>query len=145
MANILNRDKQIAVISALAEGASIRSIERTTSVHRDTIMRLGVRVGQGCAGILDRKMQSLSCQQLQFDEVWGFIGKKQRHLGLDDSMELGDVWTFCAIDAETKLVPAFKVGKLDAKTAQEFVGDVAARLRAVCRFQLTGSDLTLTP
>jgi hypothetical protein len=88
MANNLNRDKQIAVISALAEGSSIRSIERMTGVHPDTIMRLGVKIGQGCAGILDRKMQSLSCRQLQFDEVWGFIGKKQRHLGLDDSLEL---------------------------------------------------------
>ena len=55
MANVLNTDKKIAVISALAEGSSIRSIERITGVHRDTIMRLGVRVGQGRAGLLDRK------------------------------------------------------------------------------------------
>lgn len=138
MANNLNRDKQIAVISALAEGSSIRSIERMTGVHRDTIMRLGVKIGQGCAGILDRRMQGLSCQQLQFDEVWGFIGKKQRHLGLDDSLELGDVWTFCAIDAETKLVPAFKVGKRDAKTAQAFVGDVAGRLKGRVQISTDG-------
>ena len=59
MANILPKDKQIAVISALAEGSSIRSIERITGIHRDTIMRLGIRIGQGCAGILDRKMRDL--------------------------------------------------------------------------------------
>src|ERR1700745_2699402 len=100
MANILAKENQIAVISALAEGASIRSIERMTSIHRDTIMRLGVRVGQGCAGILDRKMRDLPCQQLQFDEIWGFIGKKQRHVSFEDDLSLGDVWTFCAIDAE---------------------------------------------
>jgi hypothetical protein len=76
MANLLSTDKQIAVIGALAEGSSIRSIERMTGVHRDTIMRLGVRVGQGCAALLDRKMRNLSCQQLQFDEIWGFIGNK---------------------------------------------------------------------
>jgi IS1 family transposase len=129
MATILSTDKQIAVIGALAEGSSIRSIERITGVHRDTIMRLGVRVGQGCATLLDRKMRDLPCQRLQLDEIWGFIGKKQRHLRPADDPQLGDVWTFCAIDAETKLVPAFKVGKRDHETANAFVGDLAGRMR----------------
>ena len=128
MANILEKSKQVAIISALAEGSSIRSIERITGVHRDTIMRLGVRVGKSCAGLLDSKMRNLSCRQLQFDELWGFIGKKERHVRPDDSAQLGDVWTFCAIDAETKLVPSFKVGKRDAVTANAFVSDVAGRL-----------------
>jgi IS1 family transposase len=129
MANILSIDKQIAVISALAEGSSIRSIERVTGVHRDTIMRLGVRVGKGCQTLLDRKMRDLPCKQLQFDEIWGFIGKKQRHILPNDSPECGDVWTFCAIDSDTKLVPAFKCGKRDLATANVFVADVASRLR----------------
>jgi IS1 family transposase len=129
MANVLTKDKQVAVISALAEGSSIRSIERITGVHRDTIMRLGVRVGNGCAGLLDAKMRNLPCRQLQFDEIWGFIGKKERHCTPDDSMELGDVWTFCAIDAETKIVPSFKCGKRDLATANAFVSDVASRMR----------------
>ena len=128
MANVLPKDKQIAVISALAEGSGIRQIERMTGVHRDTIMRLGVRVGQGCASLLDTKMRGLTCHQLQFDELWGFIGKKERHCTPDDSLELGDVWTFCAIDPETKLVPAFKVGKRDSATANAFVSDVASRI-----------------
>lgn len=128
MANILEKSKQVAIISALAEGSSIRSIERITGVHRDTIMRLGVRVGKSCAGLLDSKMRNLSCRQLQFDELWGFIGKKERHVRPDDNAQLGDVWTFCAIDAETKLVPSFKVGKRDAATANAFVSDVAGRL-----------------
>ena len=75
MANVLNTDKQIAVISALAEGSSIRSIERITGVHRDTIMRLGVRVGQGCQAVMDQKMRDLPCQRLQFDEIWNGISK----------------------------------------------------------------------
>src|SRR4029453_16543003 len=79
MANILDKDKQIMVIAALAEGSGIRSIERMTGIHRDTIMRLGVRVGQGCAKLLDARMHDLSCNLLQFDEIWGFVGKKQRH------------------------------------------------------------------
>lgn len=129
MANILSTDKQIAVIGALAEGSSIRSIERITGVHRDTIMRLGVRVGHGCAALLDRKMRGLPCQRLQLDEIWGFIGKKQRNTHVNDDPQLGDVWTFCAIDAETKLVPAFKVGKRDHETAGAFVADLAGRMR----------------
>jgi IS1 family transposase len=92
-------------------------------------MRLGVRVGKGCAALLDNKMRNLSCQQLQFDELWGFIGKKERHMRPDDDRQYGDVWTFCAIDADTKLVPSFKVGKRDAATANAFVADVAGRLK----------------
>ena len=128
MANVLNTDKQIAVISALAEGSSIRSIERITGVHRDTVMRLGVRVGQGCAGLLDSKMRNLDCRYLQFDEIWGFIGKKEHHLRVDDDPQYGNAWTFCAIDADTKLVPAFKVGNRDTATAKAFVSDLAGRL-----------------
>jgi IS1 family transposase len=129
MANILSADKQIAVIGALAEGSSIRSIERITGVHRDTIMRLGVKVGKGCEVLLDSKMQDLGCNYLQLDEVWGFIGKKERHLSVGDNPEYGDVWTFCAIDSETKLVPSFKCGKRNAATANAFVKDIASRVR----------------
>ncbi len=128
MANVLSIDKQVAIISALAEGSGIRQIERITGVHRDTIMRLGVRVGKGCASLLDSKMRDLTCENLQFDELWGFIGKKQKHVQPEESRELGDVWTFCAIDSDTKLVPSFKVGKRDMATANAFVGDVASRM-----------------
>jgi IS1 family transposase len=129
MANVLNKDKQIAVIAALAEGSSIRAIERITGISRNTIMRLGVKVGQGCARLLDAKMRDLTCHYLQFDEIWGFIGKKEKHRHIEDDATLGDVWTFCAIDAETKLMPAFKVGKRDHRTATAFVSDVASRLK----------------
>jgi len=129
MANVLSAEKKTAIIAALAEGSSIRSIERITGVHRDTIMRLGVRVGKGCELLLDSKMQDLGCNYLQLDEVWGFIGKKERHCSVDDNPEFGDVWTFCAIDSETKLVPSFKCGKRTAETANEFVQDIASRIR----------------
>lgn len=129
MANILPKDKQIAVVSMLAEGSSIRAIERITGVNRNTIMNLGVRVGQGCARVMDAKMRDLTCHFLQFDEIWGFIGKKEKHRMIEDDPTLGDVWTFCAIDAETKLMPAFKVGKRDAITTNAFVSDVASRLK----------------
>ncbi len=129
MANVLNTDKQIAVIGALAEGSSIRSIERITGVHRDTIMRLGVKVGQGCTALMDAKMRDLPCHRLEMDEIWGFVGKKDRNVRMGDSSQVGSVWTFCAIDADTKLVPAFKVGGRDTATANAFVRDVANRMR----------------
>jgi IS1 family transposase len=73
-------------------------------------------------------MRALPCRQLQFDEIWGFIGKKERHLRPDDDPTLGDAWTFCAIDPDTKLVPSFKVGKRNSATANAFVADVASRM-----------------
>src|ERR1700683_1881691 len=106
MANVLNTDKQIAVISALAEGSSIRSIERITGIHRDTIMRLGVKVGQGCTALMDTTMRNLPCTRLEMDEIWGFVGKKERNVKPEDGNDVGSVWTFCAIDADSKLVPA---------------------------------------
>jgi IS1 family transposase len=127
MANVLNTDKQIAVIGALTEGSSIRSIERITGVHRDTVMRLGVKVGQGCAKMMDTAMWNLPCNRLEMDEIWGFVGKKDRNVREGEG-GVGSVWTFCAIDAETKLVPAFKVGNRDVTTATAFVQDVAERM-----------------
>jgi IS1 family transposase len=127
--NHLSIDKQIAVTAALAEGNSIRSIERMTGIHRDTIMRLGVRIGQGCARLLDQKMRNLDCQRIELDEIWGFIGKKRARLREDDDPTLGDVWTYCAIDAETKLVPSFKVGsKRNLPNTIEFISDLASRV-----------------
>jgi transposase-like protein len=130
MANVLDIDKQIGVISSLCEGFSIRSIERTTGVHRDTIMRLGVKVGKGCTALLDAKMRNLDCTRLEMDEIWGYIGKKERHVRHNDDPQFGDVWTFCAIDADSKLVPTFRVAKdRDLKTTTAFMIDVADRMK----------------
>jgi len=129
MANILNSEKQTAAISGLAEGMSIRSIERVTGIHRDTIMRLGVRFGEGCAMVMDAKMRNLNCRALQCDEIWGFIGKKQKHTDeLDRVTGLGDVWTFVAIDVDSRMVPSFLVGKRDSYSANAFVEDLACRI-----------------
>jgi IS1 family transposase len=139
MANVLNMDKQIMVIGALAEGSSIRSIERMTGVHRDTVMRLGVKVGQGCTRLMDESMRNLPCTRLEMDEIWGFIGKKDKHVRIDDDPTLGNVWTFCAIDADTKLVPAFKCGDRSEATAKAFVADVASRMKL--RLQISTDGL----
>lgn len=140
MANILPTEKQALIISALAEGNSIRSIERMTGVHRDTVMRLGVRVGQGCAALLDAKMVNLTCKRLEVDEIWGFIGKKQKNVrSIDNRDELGDVWTYLAIDPETKLMPAYRVGKRDKYNTTAFMDDLASRLKN--RIQLSSDAM----
>jgi len=131
MANILSLEKQTAVIHALAEGNSIRSIERMTGIHRDTIMRLGVKIGEQCAAIMDKHMRNLECRLLQLDEIWGFVGKKQKNATAAERRDgKGDVWTFVAIDATTKMVPCFLVGQRDGYTADCFVEDLASRLNA---------------
>src|SRR5215471_8956056 len=143
MANILPMDKQVTAISALAEGNSIRAIERMTSVHRDTIMRLGIRVGEGCERLLDRMMRDLNSTDIEIDELWGFIGKKERHVtGLDDPEE-GDVWTFVAIDSDSRVVPCFRVAKRTSDDATAFVADLAGRLRN--RIQLSSDALAAYP
>ncbi len=127
MANILPKDKQITVIANLCEGSSIRAIERMTGIHRDTIMRLGVRVGETCAKIMDEEMRDLNCNRLELDELWNFVGKKKRNVKFWDR-EIGDAWTYVALDAETKLVPAYLIGSRNSETTNLFLKDLASRL-----------------
>jgi IS1 family transposase len=127
MANILKTEKKVAVISMLCEGTSIRAIERITGVQKKTIGRLAVRVGEACAKIMDEKMRDLNCKQIEVDEIWGFIGAKQKNASRAGAY--GDVWTFIALDADTKLIPSFVVGKRDSFHAKEFMNDLAARVK----------------
>jgi IS1 family transposase len=140
--NNLKAQKQGAVISALVEGCSIRSTERMTGVHRDTIMRLMIRIGNACEAIMDQKMRGLKCKKIQVDEIWCYVGKKQRHLKEnDDPNSYGDFWTWVAIDADSKLVPTHKVGKRDSQMAYQFIGDLSSRLEN--RIQLSSDMLNL--
>lgn len=116
-----------------------------TGIHRDTIMRFGVRVGQGCAKLLDQKMRNLDCKRIELDEIWGFVGKKVRNLCEDDDPTFGDVWTFCAIDAESKLVPSYKVAsKRSTPVTIEFIADLKSRLNIAFRSPATPCGHTAT-
>lgn len=140
MANILPIEKQVTVISALAEGNSIRSIERMTGIHRDTVMRLGVKVGQGCEKLMDSKMRVLLCNRIEVDEIWGFIGKKNKNASTADRCRgMGDVWTFLSIDPETKLMPNYIVGQRDRYHAVAFMEDLASRMAG--RIQLSSDAM----
>jgi IS1 family transposase len=129
MANILPTEKKIVVIHALAEGTSIRAIERMTGVNRNTIMSLNLRVGTACQELMDSKMRNLTLTSIQVDEIWGFIQKKQKNCRRRDPRERGDVWTWIALDRNTKLIPSFVIGKRDAYHANAFMYDLASRLK----------------
>ena len=104
--NKLSIARKTQVISCLVEGNSIRSTERMTDTHRDTIMRLLVETGEGCAKLMDESMRGLKCQRLQVDEIWTYVQKKQAQVGpWEDRSRVGDQWTFVALDADTKIVP----------------------------------------
>lgn len=141
MANNLETEKKVLAISMLAEGSSIRSIERVTGIHRDTIMRLGVRVGEACKRIMDEKMRNIPSKQIEVDEIWGFIGAKRKNAARVGAF--GDVWTFIALDADTKLIPSFVVGKRDSYHARAFMDDLAGRLSR--RVQLSSDALAAYP
>lgn len=129
MANKLSKDLKSAAVSMLCEGSSIRSIERITGIHRDTVMRLGVRMGEGCERIMREKLRNLNSKTIEVDEVWGFIAMKAKTAKLTQAdITKGDVWTWIALDADTKLVPTFAVGARDQVTADTFIEDLAARL-----------------
>jgi len=137
--NTLKMEKRLAVISALVEGNSIRSTERMTGVHRDTIMRLLVSVGENCTHILDHHLRGFHSRLMEVDEIWTFVGKKERRLTREEKLnpELGDQYVFVALDADTKLIPAFTVGKRDGETALQFMMDLQDRLQGNGKIQLT--------
>jgi hypothetical protein len=114
MANELKSEKKVLAISMLAEGNSIRSIERMTGIHSDTVMRLGVRIGEGCQRIMDEKLRNLNCGLIEVDEVWGFISMKQKtaHRLHVAGEGVCDVWTWIAIDAAVLFRAGLVAGKL---------------------------------
>lgn len=96
--------------------------------HRDTICRLLVEVGNGCAALMDEQMRELPCPRIEVDEIWAYVGKKQRHMtALDDPRRLCGQYSFVALDPETKIVPAYRIGKRDLPTAKAFLADLSDR------------------
>lgn len=126
--NILSRDQQIAAISSLTEGCSIRATERLTGIHRDTIMRLGVRIGEGCAALHDEMMRFVQVNRLELDELWSYVGKKQKRLKQTDPAGLGDQYVFIGIDATRKTIISYRVGKRDGENTNAFLADLRQRI-----------------
>jgi len=137
MCNHLSLEKQSLVLTSLVEGNSIRSIERICDVHRDTIMRLMVRAGEKASELHDIYMRDLNLKTVQADEIWCYVAKKQKHLKKDETDDpfLGDQYVFVALDADTKLVPVYTIGKRNGTTAYQFIYELAIRINS--RIQLS--------
>jgi IS1 family transposase len=132
--NRLPRDKQIAVVKALVEGCSIRATVRMTGVAKNTIINLLVDLGAACEAYQIEHLVNLSCKRIQCDEIWSFVGAKQKQVN-NGAAGVGDVWTWTAICADTKLIASWQVGDRGAETAKGFISDLAGRLAN--RVQLT--------
>jgi IS1 family transposase len=128
--NRLNTEKRAAILVALTEGNSLRSTSRLTGATLNTVMRLLVDVGRACAVYQDEQFRELKCAKLQLDEIWSFCYSKQAHVPADKQgiFGYGDVWTWTAICAKSKLVPCWLVGPRDAGSATAFLQDLASRL-----------------
>lgn len=135
--NSLDNKKREQIVAALVEGNSIRATSRMTGVSQNTIFKLLADLGNACTEYQDKAFQNLNCKRIQCDEIWSFVGAKAKNATQEqkDEKGYGDVWTWVAIDADTKLVPCWAVGKRDAHAAYDFITDLAGRLAN--RVQLT--------
>ncbi len=139
--NQLSIEKRTQIVSALVEGCSIRSIVRMTGASKNTIAKLLIELGAACSQYLDKTLVNLPCKRVQVDEIWSFVGAKQKNVTkqMAETKVCGDVWTWVAIDADTKLVCSWLVGQRDAGCATEFIQDLEKRLAN--RVQLTSDGL----
>ncbi len=135
--NKLNQDRRIQVVKALCEGNSIRSTSRMTGVAVNTVIKLLTELGSACLDYQDSVMRNLPCKRLQADEIWSFVYSKAKNVPTEHQGEFGygDVWTWTAIDAETKLIPCWHVGSRSSKDAFAFMKNLSLRLAN--RVQLT--------
>jgi IS1 family transposase len=135
--NKLNTAKRVAIVSALVEGNSLRSTTRMSGASINTVAKLLVDLGGACAHYQHDHLRNLPCKRLQCDEIWSFIGMKEKNVPAERKGErgVGDVWTWTALCADTKIVPSWLVGARDAMHAAHFIADLASRLTH--RVQLT--------
>ncbi|MDQ5820153.1 MAG: IS1 family transposase [Actinomycetota bacterium] len=135
--NRLSTEKRRAVIACLVEGNSIRATCRMTGVAKNTVVKLLVDMGTVCSIHMDADLRDLPCQRVQVDEIWSFVYSKNKNVPMDKKGEYGygDVWTWTALDSDTKLVVSFRVGPRDMQEARLLMEDIAKRMRH--RIQLT--------
>ena len=135
--NKLTQAKRVQVIAALVEGNSVRATCRMTGAAKGTVLKLVVDLGKACAAYQDRTLRNLTCKKIQCDEIWSFCYAKEKNVPeeMKGKLGFGDVWTWTAIDADTKLIASYLVGDRTAIYARKFIDDLASRLAH--RVQLT--------
>jgi hypothetical protein len=135
--NQLDANKRAQVLTAICEGNSIRSVTRMFGVGKNTVARLLLAAGAACAEYQDKALRNLTCKRLQCNEIWSFCYAKDKNIPTERRGEfgVGTVWTWMALDADTKLIASWMVGDRDAASAHQFMKDLAGRLAN--RVQLT--------
>jgi IS1 family transposase len=134
--NRLPVETRAKIIGCLVEGMSMRATTRLVGCSINTITKLLIDLGTACALYQNEAMRNLTCKRVQVDEIWAFCHSKQKNATpLQRAAGYGDIWTWVAIDADTKLVPSWFVGHRDADSAKVFIGDLASRIKG--RTQLT--------
>lgn len=135
--NRLNSMKRAQVVAALVDGVGINATTRMTDVSKPTVLKLLLELGAACAAYQDRTIRNVRARRIQVDEIWQFVYAKAKNVPTEKQgvFGFGDVWTWVAIDADSKLVPSWRVGPRDAGTAYDLMTDLAGRLRN--RVQLT--------
>jgi IS1 family transposase len=143
--NKLTKEKQRQVVAALVEGNSIRATCRMTGVAKGTVLKLLVDLGRVCAEYQDKTLRNLTCKKIQIDEIWAFVYAKEKNLPKDKEGQFGygDVWTFTAIDAESKLVPTWHIGNRNIADATIFMKDLASRLKNKVQLTTDGHKMYL--
>ncbi len=130
-------EKAELVLKLLVEGNSVSTVERITEVHHTTILKLLVLVGEKCERIMAEKVRNVEVRDVECDEVWAYIGKKQKRVCPEDDPNLGDTYTFVAIERHTKLVLNIAVGKRDQRTTNAFIEGLSQAVAPRQNFQIT--------
>lgn len=143
--NVLTIEKRAQIIRLLVEGMSMRSVSRAVDVSVNTVSKLLSDVGAACADYQDKTMRNLALTDIQCDEIWAYIGAKQKNVpaDADPSLRLGDCYTYTAIDRATKLIPCYMLGYRTYECAATFMEDLASRLAN--RVQLTTDGMSGYP
>jgi IS1 family transposase len=134
--NRLSTENRARVISCLIEGCSIRSTVRMTGISKKTVLRVLVEAGEVCADYQDWAFRNLRCKRLQLDEMWSWIYCKEKNRTEEiarKNPDAGDVWLWVCVDADSKLVPSWRLGQRDLATAKDFIEDIAKRVKGRCQ------------
>jgi len=144
--NKLSTEKRAQIIGCLVEGNSLRATARICDVAFNTVLKFMPEIGSACAEYQDKVFRNLKCKRIQCDEIWSFCYAKQKNVPKDKRGEFGygDIWTWVALDADTKLVPSFFVGNRDSECAKIFMEDLASRLANRVQLTTDGHQVYLT-
>lgn len=143
--NRLSIEKRTQILKCLVEGNSIRATARICDVVKNTVIKLLVDVGSACMDYHDKNLRNLTCKRIQRDEIWAFVHSKEKNFPPSKRSQFGfgDVYTWTAVEAQTKLTVSWMVGRRDAYWAAMFINDLASRLKHQVQLTTDGHKVYL--